>query len=68
MSEKSLITDTLREQILAVRDTGRTNMFAVNEVQRIADELEFFELVSFLTDEKNKKAYCKFILYGDKRD
>ena len=43
-------------------------MFDVAMVQKIADELGFYELVSFLIDEENKKAYCKFIMYGDRRD
>jgi hypothetical protein len=35
----------------------------VNAVQRIADEMEFYELVIFLEEEKAK--YVKFILNGD---
>lgn len=57
------MTDKIKEQILAIRDTGLTNMFDVNEVQRIADEMEFYELVIFLEEEKAK--YVKFILNGD---
>ena len=53
----------VREQILAVRDTGRTNMFDVNAVQRIAFELDLYELVAWIED--NKKEYTSFILYGD---
>ena len=55
---------TIRKQILAVRDTGRTNMFDVNMVQRIAYEMEFYELVCWLED--RKEDYVKFIMYGDK--
>ena len=57
------MTDKIKEQILAIRDTGLTNMFDVNAVQRIADEMEFYELVIFLEEEKAK--YVKFILNGD---
>lgn len=53
----------VREQILAVRDTGRTNMFDVNAVQRIAFELDLYELVAWIED--NKKEYTSFILYGE---
>lgn len=53
----------IREQILAVRDTGRTNMFDVNAVQRIAFEMDLFELVAWIED--HKKEYSSFILYGD---
>ncbi|HEL0722350.1 TPA: DUF5049 domain-containing protein, partial [Streptococcus equi subsp. zooepidemicus] len=45
----------IKEQILAVRDTGLTNMFDVRAVQRIAYEMDFYELVDFL--EENRKAY-----------
>ena len=57
------MTSKIKEQILAIRDTGLTNMFDVNAVQRIADEMEFYELVIFLDEEKAK--YVKFILNGD---
>ena len=57
------MTDKIKEQILAIRDTGLTNMFDVNTVQRIAHEMEFYELVIFLDEEKAK--YVKFILNGD---
>lgn len=30
------MTETIREQILAIRDTGLTNMFDVRTVQRLA--------------------------------
>ena len=56
------MTDKIKEQILAIRDTGLTNMFDVNAVQTIADEMEFYELVLFLEEEKIK--YVNFILTG----
>ncbi|HEL1183213.1 TPA: DUF5049 domain-containing protein, partial [Streptococcus equi subsp. zooepidemicus] len=52
----------IKEQILAVRDTGLTNMFDVRAVQRIAYEMDFYELVDFL--EENRKAYVNFIMHG----
>lgn len=68
MSTKSQITGEIREQILAVRDTGRTNMFDVPSVMSIANEMKLFDLVSFLTESNNKRVYCKFILYGDRHE
>ncbi len=56
----------VKEQILKIRDTGLTNMFAVTTVQRIAFELEFYELVDFI--ETDRKAYVNFIMYGDEKD
>ena len=57
------MSDLIKEQILKVRDTGFTNMFDTNAVQRIAFEMELFELVTFI--EENKKAYVHFILTGE---
>lgn len=56
--------DKLIEEILTVRDTGRTNMFDVYGVQRIANELELYELGIFLEEKKNWKEYTRFILTG----
>jgi len=58
------MSDKVREQILAVRDTGITNMFDINAVQRIAHDMNFYELVIYLED--NRKEYVNFILYGDR--
>lgn len=52
----------VREQILAIREIGLTNMFNIHTVQRIAYEMEFWELVIFL--EENKDDYVQFILTG----
>ena len=56
------MTDKVKEQILAVRDTGLTNMFDLRTVQRIAYERDFYELVTFIEEEK--AAYVRFILTG----
>ena len=56
------MTETIKEQILAIRDTGLTNMFDVNAVQRLAYERDFYELVVYL--EENRKDYVHFILTG----
>ena len=55
--------ERVKEQILKVRDTGLTNMFDLNVVQRIAFEMDFYELVNFIED--NKAAYVRFILTGE---
>ena len=39
------MTDKVRKQILAIRDTGLTNMFDAVAVQRIANDMGFYELV-----------------------
>ena len=55
--------EKVKEQLLAVRKTGLTNMFDLNAVQRIAYDMGFFELVDFI--EENKSAYVRFILTGE---
>lgn len=57
------MNETIRNQTLAIRDTGLTNMFDVNTVQWLANERGFYELVVFL--EEHRKEYVQFILYGD---
>lgn len=61
-----MMTEKVREQLLAVRATGLTNMFDTNAVQRIAYDMEFYELVTFI--DEHKKEYVNFILYGDRED
>ena len=56
-------TDTVRRQILAVRETGETNMFDVPRVQQIANRLGYYELVLFLID--HRKKYAHFIMTGE---
>ena len=57
------MNETIRNQILAIRDTGLTNMSDVHMVQRLAFDRNYFELVNFL--EEHRKEYVQFILYGD---
>lgn len=59
------MTDKVRDQILAVRATGRTNMFDTSVVQYIADEMHFYELVVFI--EEHKDLYAQFILTGEQK-
>ena len=58
-----MMNETIRNQILAIRDTGLTNMFDVHMVQRLAFDRNYFELVNFL--EEHRKEYVHFIMYGD---
>lgn len=58
-----MMTETIKEQILAIRDTGLTNMFDLPVVQRLAYERDFFDLVIFI--EEHPKEYVHFIMTGD---
>ena len=53
----------VKEQILAIRDTGLTNMFDIPMVQRLAYDRGFYELVCLL--EEHRKEYTHFILTGE---
>ncbi|HCW05393.1 MAG: DUF5049 domain-containing protein [Enterococcus cecorum] len=55
--------EKIKEQILIIRESGVTNMFDINRVQYEANQLEFYELVIFLEDEKEK--YIQFIMTGE---
>ena len=57
------MTEKVRDQILQIRDSGATNMLAVNMVQRIAYERGFFDLVNYIED--NRKGYVHFIFTGE---
>lgn len=57
------MTEIVKEQILAIRETGITNMFDLPAVQRLAYERNFFDLVVYI--EEHPKEYAHFILTGD---
>ncbi len=57
------MTDTIREQILAIRDTGLTNMLDIPMVQRLAMDRDFFDLVCYL--DEHRREYVHFILTGE---
>ena len=58
-----MMKDKVKEQILAVRDTGETNMFAVIKVQEIALREGYAELLDFIA--KDTAAYFQLILTGE---
>lgn len=59
------MTEKIKQQILAVRDTGLTNMFDIHAVQCIAYDMEFYELVTYL--EEHRREYEHFILTGEEQ-
>ena len=58
-----MMTDKIREQIMAIRGSGATNMMDVTQVQRLAFKQDLHELVIFI--EENRGEYIRFIIYGD---
>lgn len=65
VEKAEILTENIKEQILKVRDTGRTNMFDVRTVQKIAYEMDFYDLVVFL--EEHIEIYSNFILKGEEK-
>lgn len=54
--------EVVREQIMAIRDSGEANMLDSRTVQRIANREGFYELVIYL--EEHRQEYANFILTG----
>ena len=62
------MTREIRNQILAIRDTGETNMFDVNRVQELAVKNGYTALAQFIADGRDDhryiSEYVRFILNG----
>ena len=56
------MTDTIKMQILTIRNSGETNMFDIRRVQQIANRRGYYELVIYL--EEHRREYVNFILTG----
>lgn len=57
------MTEKIKQQIMAIRDSGETNMFDINTVQYLAYRRDFYELVTYL--EEHRKEYVHFIMTGE---
>lgn len=57
------MSDKVFEQIMAIRDSGVVNMLSVREVQRVAFDRDFHELVCYIEDDP--KRYFHFIMTGE---
>ena len=57
------MNEKIREQIMAIRDSGETNMFDIKTVQYLAYHRDFYELVWYL--EEHPKEYAHFIMTGN---
>ena len=55
-------TQTVRDELLAIRDSGKSNMLDLPMVQQLAYEKGFYELVCFIED--HRKDYVNFIMTG----
>lgn len=57
------MNETIRKQIMKIRDSGETNMLDTRMVQVIANRMGFYELVIYL--EEHKREYVNFIFTGN---
>ena len=57
------MTEKVKSQILAIRDSGETNMLDSNTVQYIANREGCYELVVYI--EENRSKYFHFIMTGE---
>lgn len=57
------MTETIKQQIMAVLDSGETNMLDTRMVQYIANREGFYELVIYIED--HREEYAHFIFTGE---
>ena len=57
------MTEEIRDQILAIRETGETNMFDIPVVIDIAERDGYYELIDYLSEHRDD--YVRFILTGE---
>lgn len=62
MASKVKVDPVVLEQLTEIRDSGLTNMFDFNMVQRLAYENDYYELVDWM--EKHRDQYGNLIMYG----
>ena len=58
------INALIEEQIMAIRNSGETNMFDIRTVREIASREGFTELERYLTHNRRGHEYAQFILTG----
>ena len=59
---KMIMDEKVFEQLMAIRDSGESNMFDLNRVQRLAYDRGYYELVCYIED--YEKEYAHFIMTG----
>ncbi len=58
-----MVTERIKEQIEAIRQSGETNMLDVKMVQWLANRENYFELVIYL--EEHRKEYINYLFTGE---
>lgn len=57
------MTDTIKKQILSIKNSENVNMFDINMVLLIAEREEFSDLISFI--ENNQTEYIQFVMSNE---
>lgn len=57
------MTERIKEQIEAIRQSGETNMLDTRMVQWIANRENYFELVIYL--EEHREDYIRYLFTGE---
>ncbi len=61
-----MMEKAVKSQILAIRDTGETNMFDIPVVIDIAERDGYYKLIDYLSEHRDD--YVHFILTGEVRE
>ena len=61
--KKKSVRETIKDQIIAIRDSGEMNMFDSSTVQSIAKREGYLELEWYI--KKHRMSYLNFILTGE---
>ena len=57
------MTDEIFSQIMQIRSSGLVNMCDCKAVQRVAYDMDMYELVNYIEEDRAK--YFHFIVYGE---
>ena len=57
------MTERIKEQIEAIRQSGETDMLDVNMVQWLANRENYFELVIYLVE--HREDYIRYLFTGE---
>ena len=63
-SNAVLVPKTIYDQITTIKNSGKTNMFDVTAVMRIAYNMEYYDLVTWLSEPFNNIIYYKGVVNG----
>ena len=67
-SNAVLVPQTIYNEITTIRDSGKTNMFEIHAVMRIAFNLNYYNLVTWLNEPFNNIIYYKGVVNGFEPD